>query len=126
MLNHKYIRLFLLINNFFFLLLYFTLCYHNRFAADDFHFIGNVNHFGVLKGTVIEYNTWSTRWSSVLLNHSVIRLSDYTNHALFFFGTAEMILFIVSIIILIENISRMFTNQLKHVCGKNSTYPYLS
>ena len=50
------------------------LCFCARPAADDFHFMHNVLQYGIWNATWWEYYAWSTRWVSVLLNHSVLWL----------------------------------------------------
>lgn len=50
------------------------LCFSARPAADDFHFMHNVLTKGVWHASWWEYCAWSTRWVSVLLNHTVLWL----------------------------------------------------
>ncbi len=99
----KLINILLLTSNTFFLLLYITICINNRLAADDFHFLSNIKQFGLLNGTFIEYNSWSTRYASVFLNHLVLTLIQFNKHTLFFFGLFNLIIFTLAIKLLIKN-----------------------
>ncbi len=49
-----------------FFLLYFTLSFNNRLAADDFYFLKNLNDHGWWQSMVLSWHSWVTRWSSVL------------------------------------------------------------
>jgi len=82
------------LSNLLFLLLYVTLCFHNRLAIDDFHFLSTVNEHGIITGTLIEYNSWSSRWISVLLNHFILLINKNTPIGLPVFGIFNLLLFI--------------------------------
>ncbi len=84
-------------SNIIFALLIITISYHNRIATDDFHFLDNILNYGIIKGVVIEYNTWSTRWLSVLINHVVLRFILINKISLFIFNIISITLFIIAV-----------------------------
>lgn len=96
---------FLLVSsNIIFLLLYFVLSFNNRLAADDFHFVSNINKFGIFNGTWVEYNSWSTRFASVFFNHLILQLTLVNKYSLFIFGIFNLTVFTLAIKLLIKNI----------------------
>ncbi len=86
----------LLFSNLFFIALMTLLNYYNRFSTDDFYFIANVNDYGVIEGTLNEYNKWSGRWASGLFNRFMISFHNF-EYLLFFYGTAVLGLFIYAV-----------------------------
>src|ERR1700691_964975 len=100
------IKKLLYLSNLAFLALYLVLAWHNRLTLDDFHFMDNLHRYGIIQGTVSEYNFYSTRWLSVLVVHSTLSLMPYTN-ALFLIG-------IITIIGIILSFSYLLKNVLKH------------
>jgi hypothetical protein len=132
----------LFISNLSFLALFAIVAWNNRLAADDYHFLWNVHTYGVLKGTVQEYNYWSTRYASVFLNHFVLSFIEY-KYTLFIFGLIEIIAFVLSLSMLLKaifshffhypvstpdvlNISILFTNGFFFSCmGINETWFWL-
>jgi hypothetical protein len=50
-----------------FLLLYFILSINSRMAADDFYFLKNFETLGWWQSMIESWQSWVTRWSSVLL-----------------------------------------------------------
>jgi hypothetical protein len=91
-------------SNLLFILLYFTLSYYNRIAVDDFYFLGNVQEWGVWQATIVEYETWSTRWSSVFLTHFVLGLYKF-KYFLFFYHTLVLLALFGAFYYLIKNLS---------------------
>jgi hypothetical protein len=112
--TNKTATVFLFAGNILFLLLYATLCFNNRLTPDDFHFLSTVREFGIIDGTIYEYNSWSTRWISVLLNHSVLQVFQHTEYALFIFGLFNLIIFIFVILLLIRNLNRLWDKDRKY------------
>lgn len=98
----------IVISNSLFLLLYFSLGYHNRLAIDDFHFLANVKEFGILNGTIEEYNSWSSRWVSVLLNHFVLFMNEKWKWTLFTFSLLNLTFFVITIQFLTKKILNCF------------------
>jgi len=92
--KNQIINIFLLLSNALFVALYVVLCFNNRLAADDFHFLANVNEHGVIQGTIVEYAEWSSRWLSVLLNHFVLFLYHKTHLVLALFGLFNLFFFV--------------------------------
>ncbi|MFB6306060.1 MAG: DUF6056 family protein [Flavobacteriales bacterium] len=76
MTHDRLIKNLLRTGNIFFIGLFLVLSYNNRFAIDDFHFMNNVREMGVWDGMIKEYETWSTRYVSVLLNHTIHMLNE--------------------------------------------------
>lgn len=95
------------LSNLAFLTLYLVLAWHNRLTLDDFHFMVNVHQYGVIHGTVVEYNAYSTRWLSVLVVHSILRLMPHIN-ALFLTGIITIVAIILSFSYLLKNIFHQF------------------
>jgi len=95
------------LSNLAFLTLYIVIAWHNRLTLDDFHFMTNVNHNGIIKGTIAEYNFYSTRWLSVLVVHCILSLMPYIN-GLFFIGIITIIALILSFSYLLRNIFHQF------------------
>ena len=103
----KYIFSLMAFSNMLFVTLFVVLSYYNRIAADDFYFLANVNKYGVIKGTVVEYSNWSGRWFSVLLNQFVLSFY-HLKHVLLFYGSMVFVLFIYAIVKLIRNLNSLF------------------
>jgi len=95
----------LVISNLLFISLYVVLCYYNRIAIDDFHFLNNMQKYGLFEGTYLEWDTFNTRWLSVLLNHTVHKLHISTGLGLFLFGIMNLILFAWAIKVIIGTIN---------------------
>lgn len=113
--RHKIRNSFIAISNIFFLSLYVTLCLNNRLAIDDFHFLSNVNELGVIAGTIAEYNGWSSRWLSVLLNHFILYLNEKSNVALPAFGILSLTLFVLVVFFTLKNLSSLSsTSRISH------------
>ena len=67
-----------------FLTLYFLLSFHNRPAADDFYCLTAIRNKGIWLTFLDAYNTWITRWSTLLfLGFSVVVFD--AGQSLFFF-----------------------------------------
>lgn len=62
------------LGNIVFLIMFIMLWYYNRIAADDFFYLSNVRDLGIVKGTIHEYNLWSTRFPSVFILHIILQL----------------------------------------------------
>lgn len=54
------------------ILLFIWLATHQYLAIDDFYFADQVRKLGVWKAMLFERNTWNSRWTSLLLNHSLL------------------------------------------------------
>ena len=90
--------------NLFFLLLFISASFSNRLSIDDFHFLHNIRQNNIFNATHIEYQQWSTRYSSVLLNHSVQLLQTKWKYTLFCFNIIGLLVFIVALQMLLKNI----------------------
>jgi len=101
------IKKLLYLSNLTFLALYLILAWHNRLTMDDFHFMSNVHHYGVIQGTMAEYNFFSTRWLSVLVVHNTLSLMPYMN-ALFLIGITTLLAITISFSYLLKNILHLF------------------
>ncbi len=89
-------RSLLVVANALFVLLYIALCYFNRIAIDDFHFLSLARKFDPLEAMIVERSTWSARWASVLLNQVVLSFHG-SGGALFMFGVLAFALFVLSV-----------------------------
>jgi len=108
--------------NYFFLLLFVVLSYHNRLAIDDFHFLHNIRNYSIIDATTYEYGIGSTRWFSVLLNHFVI--SFYESPVfLFEFHIFSLLLLFLATRWLIINLNKSFSFPL--FAGKDHTALFL-
>lgn len=74
-----------------FLVLYFILSMNCRLAADDFYFLKNFEDYGWWNSMTLSWNSWISRWASVLLLNSVFALYKLTGNFLFY----HMIMLIV-------------------------------
>ncbi len=92
----------LFISNILFFVLYLSLCLHNRLALDDFHFLANINLHGVLQGTFVEYQQWSSRWFSVLVNHTILSFVQKVPQSLGLFALFNLLFTAGSVAILIR------------------------
>ncbi len=63
--------------SFAFLFLYVLLSRNNRLAADDFYYLKNLNEQGIWNGMITSYNSWVTRWASVLFLNCVFRSYNF-------------------------------------------------
>lgn len=97
-------NLLLAISNLFFLLLYITLCVNNRIAVDDFYFLSNVSEHGIIDGAILEYNSWNSRWLSLLLNHSILFIYQKMNFSIALYGILNLILFVLAVFFLITTV----------------------
>jgi len=86
-----------------------VLCYYNRLAVDDFHFMSNLNNYGVIGGTIYEYDTWNTRFTAIFLNLLVLKLNMYTCWALFIYGLCSILVFFTSIFLFLKSIFKLLT-----------------
>ena len=96
------------LSNFTFLVLYLILAWHNRLSDDDFCSIINLHRHGIFKGTAVLYNTYCTRWLSVLVVNIVLSLMPYIN-ALFLFNIVTSAAIIISVSYLLRNILHHFS-----------------
>jgi hypothetical protein len=106
------VKITLWISNLLFLLLYLLLAFHNRIAVDDFHFLANVQEFGVINATFVEYEAWSTRWLSVFVTHLVLNFHDY-NYFLTVYHLFVLTVLFISIFYLLRNITSLLNFHLK-------------
>ena len=113
------------ISNILFLFLYITLCINNRIAVDDFYFLTNVNDHGLINGSILEYNSWNSRWLSLLLNHSVLLIYQKTNITLILYGIFNLFSFVCVVFFLTSTISKHLTPNPTIQKGKNQQH-YLS
>lgn len=90
-----------------FVVLYVLLSYYNRISLDDFYFLANVQQNNFIDATIKEHQTWSGRWTAVLLNHFVLSFYD-TGYFLTLFNILTFIFFVFSIMLLINNINCIF------------------
>ncbi len=67
-----------------FLVLYFILSMNSRLSADDFFFLKNLEVHGWWQSMVISWESWVTRWASVLWLNSIFSLFLLTGNFLFF------------------------------------------
>lgn len=80
------------VSNLSFLLLFGFTCYQNGLRADDFHFLSNINTYGIWDGMIHEYSTWSSRYMSVLVNHNFLWLEQKTGWGLLLFGLLSLVM----------------------------------
>lgn len=92
----KTARTLLIVNGLFFSGLFLVLSFNNRFALDDHHFMATMQQTDLWNGTWLEWESWSTRWASVMLNHAFHALAQRTGFALFFFGLFVLVSFTVA------------------------------
>jgi hypothetical protein len=97
----------LLLSNLLFLSLFGLLALNTRLATDDFYFLSNFLEHGILEGTVVEYSTWSTRFTSVGLNHLTLFCNHQFNGALAAFTILSLVVFVLVIILNVSNILRI-------------------
>ncbi|MDP4266100.1 MAG: DUF6056 family protein [Bacteroidota bacterium] len=88
---------------FLFVSLYCILSYYNSFAADDFFYINDVHHAGII-GTMFKYyREWGGRWITCLHANIIYYFSAY-KYTIFIYGFITIILFTLSINILLRNV----------------------
>lgn len=104
----------LLISNILFLSLFLVLALNQRLATDDFYFLANFLEHGVIQGTWTEYNTWSTRFSSVGLNQIVLFFQEKGTWALACFSLLSLAVFVTVVALNIKNIVRLLNVQSSH------------
>lgn len=109
-LEDNFIFRLIIANNFLFILLFFCLSFYNRIAIDDFYFLDNVKKYGIIQGTIIEHQTWSGRWFSVLLNQFVLSFYHF-KFTLFIYEIGALVLFVYSIYRFIKNTLPLFNFQ---------------
>src|SRR6478735_5853754 len=66
-----------------FMLLYFILSMNSRLAADDFYFLKNFETLGWWQSMIESWQSWVTRWSSVLLLNLFFSIFRFTGSFLF-------------------------------------------
>jgi len=66
-----------------FMLLYFILSMNSRLAADDFYFLRNFETLGWWQSMIESWQSWVTRWSSVLLLNLFFTIFRFTGSFLF-------------------------------------------
>ena len=115
----------LIISNLFFLLLYITLCINNRIAVDDFYFLSNVNEHGIIDGAIIEYNSWNSRWLSLILNHFILLFNQKTSIGLTIYGIFNLLSFVCVVFFLTITITK-YLNPFIKVQKNNRLKHYLS
>src|SRR5829696_7189449 len=67
-----------------FLLLYFILSMNSRLTADDFFFLKNLDDYGWWQSMILSWNSWVTRWASVLWLNVIFGFYKLTGNFLFF------------------------------------------
>lgn len=67
-----------------FLILYFILSINSRLSADDFFFLKNLETHGWWQSMFLSWNSWVTRWSSILWLNSIFSFYNITGNFLFF------------------------------------------
>jgi hypothetical protein len=99
------------------------LSWMNRIAVDDFYFLGNVKELGVIDATIQEYHTWSSRWFSVILTHTILFLFTKNELILFIYHICCLILFTLAVFLFLQQLMRLqFSsncNQLKKLNAKH-------
>lgn len=100
----------IIISNLLFLLLFVLLSFYNRIATDDYYFLANVTKHGIIDGTIIEHQSWSGRWFSVILNQFILSFHHF-KYSLFIYEIGAMVLFVFSIYRFIKNILPLFNFQ---------------
>lgn len=98
----KFVKTCLQLSNLTFLALFALLSYCNRWAADDYHFLANVKQHGIWDGMLVEYASWSSRYASVLVNHSVQALQMNGLPALPLFNMLSLVLMIGAVYSLMQ------------------------
>jgi hypothetical protein len=93
----KTLQILISTSNLVFIFLYLFICYYNRLATDDFHFLSNIHNYGIWDGMIHEYNSWSSRYTSVLMNHCYLWIENRTGWGLFFFGLLNLITVVATI-----------------------------
>ncbi|MFM7079077.1 MAG: DUF6056 family protein [Bacteroidota bacterium] len=86
-----------------FILLYLVLVFNNRFAADDYHVIDNIQKHGIWGSVKYEYESWSGRWSATLLSHAATTVAIHHPFTLPWMQLTIGILFSVSLFMLLKN-----------------------
>jgi hypothetical protein len=82
---------------FLFTILFLLLSFFNKPAVDDFHFLYNVHQFGVWKGILYEYATWSPRYVAVFVTHLTLLVEEKTHFGYLIFGVLSFGLTILAI-----------------------------
>lgn len=54
--------------------------YHQTLAADDFYFASYLKNYGIWDSMQLERNQWNSRWTSLLLNFSLLKLNTKFSH----------------------------------------------
>lgn len=120
----KITNILLTLSNFLFILLYITLCVNNRIAIDDFYFLSNVSEHGIIDGSIYEYNSWNSRWLSLLLNHSILFIYQKMNFIIALYGILNLILFVLALFFLITTVIDYI--NISPILKKNKLYFQLS
>ncbi|MCW3083883.1 MAG: hypothetical protein JWP12_1249 [Bacteroidetes bacterium] len=86
-----------------FVALYGMLCYYSRLATDDYYFIWDVRHHGIITGVTSQYMEWCGRFAATFLMDVIYKILDVHQ--------AGYILFpFVSFLLLIAGIYKLMTN----------------
>ena len=84
------------VNAIVFVAVFLTVGYHNRLAADDFHYLVKAKELGIWDSMLFYYNHWNPRWSASLVRGAF--LGQYNSHlTLFTFHVATLIFAVIAI-----------------------------
>ncbi len=87
-----------------FVILFVTLNYYTRLASDDYFFIWDIQHHGMLKSAYLQYIQWSGRFLSTLSSGIFYKLFLFNNTYYFILSLSIFILLIVGFYKLISNL----------------------
>ncbi len=80
-----------------FVALYFMLCYYSRLATDDYYFIWDVRHHGIITGVTSQYMEWCGRFAATFLMDVIYKMLDVNQSAYFLFPLISFLLLIAGI-----------------------------
>lgn len=96
-----------------FVLLCVLLCWYSRLATDDFYFIWDVRHHGIIKGVTSQYMEWCGRFAATFLMDVIYKWGDTDQTWYFLFPLSSFLLLITGIYRLITNTLLRLSLQLR-------------
>lgn len=79
------------INAFAFVVIFLSVAWNYRLAADDFHHVALVHELGIWDAMVFYYDNWNTRWSSILVTNTFLAFGE-NQLVLFLFHACSLLL----------------------------------
>lgn len=84
-----------------FIILFIILAFNNRFSEDDFAFYAAVKKQGIIDASIQNFNSWNSRWASLLLVNSIFYFLSY-HSSLLLYHLIEIAFLIFSVFLAIK------------------------